>query len=534
MSLPSPDRLHLSRRSCLRRMGALAALAILPEAGCAQIPPGDVPLRHNPFTLGVASGSPATDGFVLWTRLMGEEIPLDRAMRVQWELFEPDNPNRIIQQGVASAPPELAHSVHVELHGLPPDHWFGYRFRLGAHVSDAGRTRTLPALHTPTATPLRFAYVSCQHWEHGHYAGYRHMLDEGLDCVVFVGDYIYEYASSSSSVVVRQHHQPMTRTLDDYRARYAIYKSDPWLQRMHAHCPWLLTWDDHEVENDYIGLHSISGTENFPAVRSAAYQAYYEHQPLRASTLTEGMSGLSRGAELKIYDRCEWGQLATFHLLDGRQYRDAPVCRESFGPVMRAFCVPPDPRRSMLGMAQERWLEEGIARCARQKKTWNILVQQSRFSPANYPEGAGVKASVDRWDSFPEARLRILDALATHTPRNTLVIGGDLHQNWVARVHRNPYDVNTPVIASEFTGTSLSSYMGRKLASAQEEAARNPHCLLADPTRRGYGVVTLTPEHATVDLRVLEDVRDPDSSIATLARFVVEDGKPLRRMTLGG
>ncbi|MBF0261730.1 MAG: alkaline phosphatase D family protein [Magnetococcales bacterium] len=533
MRITPSRRIDLTRRTLLGRLGALATLAALPETGYAALQPLEPDPRHPPFTLGIASGSPTVDGFVLWTRLMGEEIPADRAVQVRWELFDMAHPQRILQQGEALALPELAHSVHVEVSGLAPDHWYGYRFRLGGQVSDTGRARTLPPAESMPAR-LRFAYVSCQHWEHGYYAGYRHMRDEGLDFVLFVGDYIYEYASSASSVAVRHHNLPVARTLADYRARYAVYKSDPDLQRMHAHCPWLLTWDDHEVENDYINLHSISGTENFPALRAAAYQAYYEHMPLRAATLTEGVAGLRRGAALKIHDRTAWGNLATFHLVDGRQYRDGPVCRESFGPVMRAFCVPPDPKRSMLGPDQERWLEAGIAQCAQAGKPWNILVQQSRFTPANYPDGAGVKASVDRWDAFPEARQRILDALVTHKPRNTLVIGGDLHQNWVARVHRDPYDVNTPVIASEFTGTSLSSYMGRKRESAEQEAARNPHCLLADTTQRGYGVVTLTPERAQVDLRVLADVRDPESGISTLARFVVEDGQPLRRVEWNG
>lgn len=533
MRITPTRRTDPTRRAFLGRIGALATLAALPEAGCAGLQPVEPAPSHTPFTLGVASGSPTVDGFVLWTRLMGPEIPADQPVRLGWELFENENPQKILRQGQTVALPELAHSVHVEVNGLAPDRWYGYRFRLGGQISDAGRARTLPPAGSMPAR-LRFAYVSCQHWEQGYYAGYRHMLDEGIDFVLFVGDYIYEYASSSSSVAVRHHNLPVARTLDDFRARYAVYKSDPDLRRMQAHCPWLLTWDDHEVENDYINLHSTSGTENFPAVRAAAYQAYYEHMPLRAATLTEGVAGLARGAELKIHDRYEWGDLATFHLLDGRQYRDGPVCREGFGPVLRAFCVPPDPRRSMLGPTQERWLEAGIAQDARERKAWNILVQQSRFTPANYPDGAGIKASVDRWDSFPEARQRILDALVAHKPRNTLVIGGDLHQNWVARVHRDPYDVNSPVIASEFTGTSISSYMGRKLESAQQEAARNPHCLLADTTRRGYGVVTLTPERAEVDLRVLADVRDPTSAIATLARFVVEDGKPLRRVEGGG
>ncbi|MBF0178642.1 MAG: alkaline phosphatase D family protein [Magnetococcales bacterium] len=466
--------------------------------------------ERSPFTLGIASGSPTSDGFVLWTRLMGENPPKGHAVLVDWEVFEPDDPARILARGQTPAPPELAHSVHAEVAGLAADRWYGYRFRLGEWVSAIGKTRTLPKAGTPAR--MRFAYASCQHWEHGFYAGYRHMRDDNPDLVLFVGDYIYEYASSTSEFAVRHHRLPVARTLEDYRAHYAIYKSDPWLQAMHAHCPWLVIWDDHEVENDYAGLSSLYSTEHFTNLRAAAYQAYYEHMPLRPSTMLAGVEGLLSGKELRIYDRVEYGGLATFHLLDCRQYRN-PAAGES---------------RDMLGKPQERWLDEGIGQCARQGVHWNVVVQQNRVSPANYPSGAGKNASADRWDSYHQSRLRLIGSLVRHKPRNTLIIGGDIHQNWVARLHQDPYDIRSPVVASEFVGTSITSRMGRSQKEAERHAAQNPQCLLVNTEKRGYGMVELTPERAEVALRVLEDPRREDSGIATLARFVVEDGKPVR------
>ncbi|MBF0162120.1 MAG: alkaline phosphatase D family protein [Magnetococcales bacterium] len=513
------------RRQFLRSMTALAALVATPTVRMAEAVTLEPTL--SPFALGVASGSPSTDGFVLWTRLLGDEIPAEQAVRVDWELFDPASPGERVATGQAVAVPELGHSVHVEVTGLTADRWYGYRFRVGAALSRSGRARTLPAA---TALPprLRFAYASCQNWEGGYYGAYRHMAAEKLDLLLFVGDYIYEAASSPDPKAVRRHQLPAAHTLQAFRARYALYKSDPLLQAMHAQCPWLVIWDDHEVENDYAGRHSIYNTDNFLSRRAAGYQAFYEHMPLRASTLMAGVEGLQQGAELRIYDSVAFGQLAAFHLLDCRQYRDAPLCPDQTTAQHTTGCMAADRARSMLGAQQEQWLAERLQQSAQRGIRWNVLASQSRVTPANYPDGAGNKVTVDRWDGYPEARSRLLQTIAHHKPRNPLIIGGDIHQNWVARVHQNPYDIRSPVIASEFIGTSISSRMGRAQATADRHAARNPHCLLSNTEKRGYGVVELTPAQAEVTLRVLDTVRDEDSPVGTLARFVVEDGKPLR------
>ncbi|MEO5350496.1 MAG: alkaline phosphatase D family protein [Magnetococcus sp. YQC-3] len=516
----------LGRRDFLRQMAAFATLLAMPGAGVAGV---RVQPKKSPFTLGVASGSPTVDGFVLWTRLLGEEIPAEQTVQVSWEVFALESPEQMIAQGVGVARPELAHSVHVEVGGLAADRWYGYRFRLGETFSATGRARTLPAAGTMPAR-LRLAYASCQHWENGFYAAYRHMQSENLDFVLFAGDYIYEGASSQDPKAVRRHHLRSAHSLEDYRARYAIYKSDPHLQAMHAQCPWLVIWDDHEVENDYIGTLSIYATENFLQRRMAGYQAYYEHMPLRTSSMLAGVEGLLRGAELRIYNRVEFGRLAALHLLDLRQYRDAPLCPNKASPEMRAICAPPNPARSMLGKAQEQWLEGSFQQSKAQGTRWNIVVQPTRVTPANYPDGAGNNFSVDRWDAFPDARLRLLHAFVRHKLRNPLILGGDIHHNWVAQVHLDPYDVSSAVVASEFVGTSISSRAGRTQEAADKHAAKNPHCLLSHTEKRGYGVVELTAERAQVELRVLDDVRDAESKLATLARFVVEDGRPLRRL----
>ena len=280
----------MDRRQWLKLAAATAAASSLPLVGCAT----SAGLRSDPFALGVASGSPRPDGVVLWTRLAPASLPEGSALRgpmaVSWELADDESFRRIVRRGRAAATPELAHSVHVEVDGLEPDRWYHYRFMAGGATSPIGRTRTLPAPGA-TVTRLRIGQASCQRWEFGYYAAYRHMLAEDPDFVLFLGDYIYEYAAPAR--VVRAMSLPEALTLADYRARYELYKSDTDLQRMHAACPWLMVWDDHEIQNDYAGLQGEDLSAGFPERRAAAYQAYYEHMPLRASVPLRLLAGAS-------------------------------------------------------------------------------------------------------------------------------------------------------------------------------------------------------------------------------------------------
>jgi len=262
-----------------------------------------------PFALGVASGSPRARSIVLWTRLAPlplqgggmEPVPCE----VRWEIAADESFRRIVKSGAALASPERAHAVHVEVDGLDPAREYFYRFGTGDARSPTGRTRTAPAPGQGDER-LRLAFASCQQFEQGYYGAHRHLADEGVDLVAFLGDYIYE--SSWGNDHVRKHGTPEPRTLADYRNRYALYRSDPNLQASHACAPWIVVWDDHEVENDYADDRSEELDPDFLARRAAAYRAYFEHMPLRASVLREGN-------EVRIYDRYEWGSLATIHAL---------------------------------------------------------------------------------------------------------------------------------------------------------------------------------------------------------------------------
>ncbi len=529
----------MQRRDLLRLATAAAAAASLPRwAWSATLK------QRELFPVGVASGSPSADGFVLWTRLIdgpvpgtvaadAPRVPLPESLTVRWEVAEDEAFGRIVRAGQSEARAALGHAVHVEVSGLKPGRWYFYRFMHGDAVTPTARTRTAPAADA-MPDKLRFAFVSCQRWEQGRYAGYRHLLDEDLDLVLFLGDYIYEYAMPKkppSWQLVRTHTLPAARTLADFRDRYALYRTDAQLQAAHRACPWIVTWDDHEVQNDYAGLGGTGTADDFLRLRGAGYQAFYENMPLRASVLTQGIGGLGTLDGLRIYERQAWGRLLRWHTLDARQYRDRQACRppgsELKGAATAQACPELlDPARSMLGAPQERWVEQGLAQDAAADTRWSVLAQQTIFSRRNYKPLPEESYHTSTWDGYPAARQRLLDAVRGAAPRNTVVVGGDIHQNYVCRVLADFSKPQSAVIGSEFCGTSIASASGTTPARAQEIAEHNPHVVLARPDRRGYAVAEVTPARWTTTLRVVDDVARADSGIATLARFVVDDGVP--------
>ncbi|HTH80158.1 MAG TPA: alkaline phosphatase D family protein [Ramlibacter sp.] len=495
------------RREILRLALASAGAGWLPRSSWAQ-----PRFTSNPFALGVASGSPLADSVVLWTRLVGD-LPAS-AITVQWEVADDDRFTRVVQRGQQQAMPELAHSVHAEVSGLAPDRWYFYRFMVGDATSATGRTRTMPA---PGASPsrLRLSYASCQRWDHGYFNSYRHMLKEDLDFVFFLGDYIYEYANSANSVRVPT--RGTVLTLDDYRARYALHRSEADLQAMHAACPWIVTWDDHEVQNDYAGLTAGSGTQvaDFAARRAAAYQAYYEHMPLRAQALSQ----------TRLYSEQRFGKLANIVILDDRQYRDAQVCnpngRLGSSTLDRRSCdVWDDPKRTLLGAAQEQWLDGVLAKG---DATWTIFGQQTLFGERNFRPAPDRVLWNDGWDGYSAARKRFTDSLQRHKAPNPVLLGGDVHENWVGHVKADYAKPDSAAIGIELCGTSITSRSSSYDVNAA--LAANPHFIFADQ-RKGYGVVEFTPAGLSAKLRAVEDVTKPETRIETLASFVAGAGRP--------
>jgi alkaline phosphatase D len=520
----SPPLGLFGRRGFLTSAGATLLYTTLapfafPRASSAQN------LGDYPFTLGVASGDPTSDGVVLWTRLAPR--PLDgggmphQPIAVQWRIATDERMTRIVQRGAVLAVPELGHSVHVEVAGLEPSRWYWYQFRVGNEHSAIGRTRTAPSIGSTEA--LRFAFVSCQHYAQGFYYAHKHLADESLDFAVHLGDYIYEREATSA---IGRPHLPdhEITSIEDYRIRYALYKSDPYLQAVHAAFPWIVTWDDHETENDYAGFAPENPADpadnqpDFASRRARAYQVYYEHMPLRAAQLPTGPS-------LPLYRHLGFGELLSMHVLDTRQYRShrAPATC-TLGERVDGYCPSAlDPSRTIQGAAQQGWLLDGLGRSTAR---WNVLANQVPFAPNDTNADPLIRTlGGEKWDGYPIDRQKVLDLIAARGLTNTVVITGDVHQNFVRNVPPDYVRLDAAPVATEFVGTSISSGGDRTLTTVFGGNANNPHLRFQD-NHHGYVRCTVTPELWRSDYRVVPTVIQPDDGgIGTVASFVVEQGQ---------
>jgi alkaline phosphatase D len=504
----------LSRRSFLA--AALAAAG----GGCG-LGPRAPELRDDLFALGVASGDPSADGVVLWTRLAPKPIepggglppaPVD----VEWLLAEDEAFTKGLRTGKTVAAPGLAHSVHVELEGLAADRPYWYRFRAGTQESEVGRTRTLPA---PGSAParLRMGIASCQNVEQGLFTAYGHMLREDLDLVIHVGDYIYEMAGTNAATVLKKHAGPECTTLEGYRQRYGQYKSEPALRAMHAAAPWWVTPDDHEFDNNCAGAVSEQknvGPAEFLKRRAAAYQAYYEHLPLRRSSMPAG-------PDMKLHRRFAWGRLADVWVLDTRQYRSDQPCGDGNKPPAPEVLAP---EGTMLGAAQRDWLFDGTARSG---AAWNVLAQQVMMARVDRKPGEGVLLSMDQWPGYEFERRRVLRHFHDAKVPNPVVLAGDIHTNWANELIADFDGLDGRVVGSEFVGTSISSGGdGAKTPKDLDLIYRDNPYVKFHNAERGYLRCEVDSKVWRTDFRTVPFVRKPDAPLNTRASFVVEAGAP--------
>jgi len=529
-------RRPLSRRDFNRMAAAAGILAVLPAGPVAS----QVRFGSYPFQLGVASGDPSTDGFVIWTRVAPEPFAPEALgstiFELSWEVAEDAGFSRIHASGTGLARPHLAHAVHVEVGGLEPGREYFYRFRLGRYESPTGRALTCPA--GETNRPLHFAVACCAHYEQGFFSAYRYIADDKPDLMMMLGDYIYEDAWGERRV--RLFDTLEAHTLSDYRHRYTQYRTDPDLQAAHAACPWLALWDDHEVDNDYAGStgeNEPCGGEavrsSFPARRAAAYQAFFEHMPVRPSRLLPGMAA-------RLYGTVDWGTLARFYLLDTRQYRSVQACQNpptpwrcdtdrgkkilfsgagggSFvdpqDPACKAALA--DPARTMLGAEQERWLDAALADS---RANWNVLTQGVMFVTLMESWNESPRIFTDAWAGYPPARERLLAMLARHKTANPLVLTGDIHSFWVNEVANaagRPFGVEL-VTSSIATSNSDKSQI----------LPLNPQVRFHEGRHSGYIRCGLDRDKLRADLVAIDEKQDPRSGRSVLARFEVRAGDP--------
>ncbi|SFS96171.1 alkaline phosphatase D family protein [Saccharopolyspora flava] len=506
-----------NRRQVLLAGSAALGAAALGTSGLANAAGAGASRIREPFQLGVASGDPLPDGVVLWTRLAPEPLSEDgfggmpdQIVPVQWQVAADERFSEIVAEGTEQAERASAHSVHAEVSGLRPGAEYFYRFRAGDEISPVGRTKTAPA---PGARldSFRFVFASCQNYPAGLYTAYQHMAEEDLDLVAFLGDYIYE---SGDPGAIGRPHVPAHEIVDlaDYRTRLGQYKSDEHLQAAHAAFPWAVVFDDHEVENNWAGDISQPDTEpdQDPAVfrqrRAQAFQAYYEHMPLRAAQRPNG-------PDIRIHRRLTFGDLVDVHLLDTRQYRDDQE-------------VPPeqvnDPDRTILGAEQRKWLLDNLSGPTAR---WNVLAQQVFFSRRDLAEGDEESFSDDAWDNYPAERDRVRDQLANVS--NPVVITGDVHANYAADIKADFENPDSATVGVELVGTSIASG-GNGSDQNPDDAVQlkeNPHIKFVN-RRRGYVRNTITRDSWTADFRVVDQVTTPGADITNRATFTIQNGTP--------
>ena len=519
------DFVTVGRRAFLRGLGASAVLTTA----------GSVFPRHMwayaadaafSFALGVASGDPAPDGFVIWTKVAPR--PLERGggmpkkpVAVEWAVATDERMLDVVQKGEAIAHPDLGHSVHVEVAGLQPARDYFYQFTAGGERSRVGRSRTLPPPGSQVAE-LRFAVAGCQRYEAGYFTAWRRLAAERFDFVFHYGDYIYEYPTIRPGdlpypvVRVMPGEPGACFTLDDYRHRYALHQLDGDLQAAHASAPFVMSFDDHEVVNNWAG-DAVSGRttrEAFMLRRAAAFQAWYEHMPVRRAQMP-------RGPDILAYRRIAAGELLSMNVLDTRQYRSPQAC----GGGNKANCAEAlDPGRTMLGEKQERWLYEDFRTS---KARWNLIAQQVMIMRADRDPDPNVFApSMDKWDGAAAARDRLFGAIETTKVPNVIVVTGDVHRNFAGELKKDFADEKSPTLGAEFVSTSISA-LGDGFDINDNFRAllrQDPHIRFSN-SQRGYVRHVVTPQRWQADFQVLDKVTVPDGRMTTRKSFVVEHGK---------
>ena len=494
---PSPD-------------SSVASTSVAPTT--SPVPPTD--LSGDPFTLGVASGDPTDQSVILWTRLAidslnGGGMPA-KDIEVLWEVSSTDAFDDIVSSGLVTAEERFGHAVHIDVPLSTGESIVFYRFRIGDYVSPIGKTR----LSSPSGstTPIKVAAVSCQNYTDGFYNAYADLVEQSPDLVTFLGDYIYESGVGTlDATTVRLHNSDEIKDLVAYRNRYALYRSDPLLQAAHAECPWVITWDDHEVENNYANLtpQDSADAEGHAARRAAAYQAWWEHMPVRLDPPTD--------ESLTIYRQFSWGDLLNLLVVDGRQYRDDQACGDAVLSTQPACDEALDPARTMLGAEQEKWFSENINDTT---KVWNVMANQTVMTDIRL--GAAV-LNYDQWDGYAPDRNRILSDVVDQGVENFVVLTGDIHLAGVGQltIDSNP----TTAMGAEFVSTSISS-SGNVSTDTEGLLIALPNIIDAETSHRGYTLHTLTANDWTAEYRIVENNLVEDSSTSVWKTFKVMAGSP--------
>jgi alkaline phosphatase D len=507
----------VSRRAFLQSSTAIAT-AVWPLTVRGWQSPSAAP--SGLFQHGVASGDPLSDRVILWTRVTppasrSSEGPID----VRWQIASDERLTNVVSKGTAQAAPQRDFTVKVDAANLKAGATYFYAFDVGGEQSPIGRTRTLP---DRGAQRLRLGQVSCSNYPTGYFNAYRCLANRAdLDAVVHLGDYIYEFANGrySDPSLGRAALQPATElvTLQDYRTRYAFYRRDADLQAVHRQHPFIVVWDDHELANDawFGGAGNHTSSQGDWVVRQwAAYQAYLEWMPVRETTREE----------IRLYRRFAFGGLADLLMLDTRGLRDQQAAPNDPAAIA-------NPRRSLLGAAQESWLSDTLRASQTAGTRWRILGQQILFSPLTVPGMSVLRPDV--WDGYPASRERVFDMIDGGRITDLAVLTGDIHSSWALDIPRNPWSEYEPKTGSGSRGVEIvtpavssppmfSTPAQREIATMLQPLAR--HLKFLDGDSRGYVLLDVTPKTLIAEWYFVPTVTERTDRETRAARFACESG----------
>ncbi|MDX6698430.1 MAG: alkaline phosphatase [Solirubrobacteraceae bacterium] len=511
---------RLTRRSLLA--GAAAGAGWLVAGGARAAPR----IREAGFGCGVASGVPGGHGITVWTRVDGQE----RDGRLWLEVARDPGFSRVVHRREVDARAADDFTVHATLRGqyLKPGEEYHYRFHTRDSHSPPGRLRTLRP--PDSREPVRIAFWSCQAWSAGYYAAHADMARDGdLDLVVGLGDYVYEATGDAGPRQDTIGPDQSAQTLDEYRAKYRLYRSDADLRAMHAAHPYMGVWDDHEVESSYYGMEggNVQGRARrvpFPARRANGYRAFFEHMPFARFASRPD----------RIHRNLRLGAHAELFLLDLHQHADPLACRDqpTVGPTTVGPCAARhDRNRSLMGQPQRAWL---LRELRRSRATWKVL--GSSMMMMGLMAGPDQPFNLSQWDGWAGERAVLMEHLLANRIQDVLVVSGDIHTFFAGQVTTTGESDGRPA-AVEVIGSSISSSgIPEGLARGADPATvatvtervsvTNPHIRWSEQTRRGYAVLELARDEARIELRAVADAHRPSSPVSTLQRLRVARGVP--------
>ncbi|MEM9571074.1 MAG: alkaline phosphatase D family protein [Pseudomonadota bacterium] len=526
--------------------------------------PGTVNFIH-----GVASGDPLPDSVIIWTRVTPDAAFPNRPVPVSYGVFEDEAMEKPVKYDQGYALPERDYTVKVNVTGLQPDTEYYFRFVAKLASGDIGS----PLGRTKTTAPsgdaaVRFAVISCSNYPFGRFHVYRDIANaDPLDAVIHLGDYIYEYGidgygGSTGQAIDRNHEPPLEIvSLDDYRTRHAQYKTDPDLQAAHAAAPWICTWDDHESTNNSYrsgaeNHNPEAGEGNWTDRKQAAVQAYLEWMPVRDPEVGKPREALYRRydfgdvasvicLETRLTGRSD--EISWFTEIGGLEASDVPLA--AMGTMVRVQA----PERTMLGAAQETWLDEQLKDSTANGKSWQVLANQivmARVRPPNFEASLsdaqkaaqdnvfvqqlipfsqlGLPWNLDAWDGFPAARDRLYTS-AKEASARLVTLTGDTHTAWGNTLR----DADDELRGVEFGCTSVTSpgfgtYMKDVLDLGAQFAAANPEVDYHDPNGNGWTLVTLNASDVSAEYRKVTDVTQEGFTSRVVANYATSrDGDSL-------